>query len=170
MAYIGLIPSIISSLVALHELYMLFAFVHTVSDGCLVDSETPEDLALWYRFTGLWKLSPRMCWSIRPTCSWEMGSFTAASRLRDRSAQSLESHASWSTMVSAAAMPGDWWIKMSNIWYAVLFFAFWTLNEITTATSKRGSYKLCYIYICIHTYVYIYICIYIIGVFPIGLC
>ena len=57
MAYIGLIPSIISSLLALHELYMLSAFVHTVSDGCSMDSETPEDLALWYRLRGLWKLT-----------------------------------------------------------------------------------------------------------------
>ena len=44
-------------MLALHELCMLSAFVHTVSDGCLVDSETPEDLALWYRLRGLWKLT-----------------------------------------------------------------------------------------------------------------
>ena len=31
-------------MLALHELCMLSAFVHTVSDGCLVDSETSEDL------------------------------------------------------------------------------------------------------------------------------
>ena len=47
-------------MLALQELYMLSAFVHTVSDGCSVDSETSEDLALWYCFMGLWKHSPRM--------------------------------------------------------------------------------------------------------------
>ena len=54
-------------MLALHELYMLLTLVHTVSDGCSVDSETSEELALWYCFRGLWKLSLRMCWSIRPT-------------------------------------------------------------------------------------------------------
>ena len=39
-------------MLALQELYMLSAFVHTVSDGCSVDSETSEDLALWYCFMG----------------------------------------------------------------------------------------------------------------------
>ena len=54
-------------MLALQELCMLSAFVHTVSDDCSVDSETSEDLALWYCSMGLWKLSPRMSWSIRPT-------------------------------------------------------------------------------------------------------
>ena len=39
-------------MLALQELYMLSAFVQTVSDGCSVDSETSEDLALWYCFMG----------------------------------------------------------------------------------------------------------------------
>ena len=44
----------VSSIWALTLYIMLSALVHTVSDGCSVDSETSEDLALGYCFTGLW--------------------------------------------------------------------------------------------------------------------
>ena len=174
-------------MLALHELYMLLTLVHTVSDGCSVDSETSEDLALWYCFRGLWKLSLRMCWSIRPTWLADQNVrymiYCSLFGLVNVKMKSPRLHLSevhiyiyiyvWFTLCQMAA---QWTPKHLRIWPCVLqgpvetltanvlinttnliggskcqiydiLFSFWTCqcqNEITTATSKRGSFTLYY--------------------------
>ena len=137
----------------------------------------------------------------QPPALGECAASAAASRLRsdkDRSAQSIESHASWSTrnlLAHQQQATADAFFKnktgtsshgMScshakrsadqNVIYDMLFsfLPFECQNKITTATSKRGSYTLYYFYIyIIYIYIYIFIYVYMSSMysqFPIVLC